>query len=75
MISTTERYDREDLYWLLTAIHASSLYEKFTRSSDLIDLLGSISSCEDLLLGRSEFFLQIFETFSEVEDVLDEMKR
>ena len=50
MIVTVERHDEGDLYWLLATAHAFGLYEKSTQSSDLIGLLESTSSHEDLLL-------------------------
>ena len=51
MIAIAERHDKDDLCWLLVAAHASILYKKFIRKPDLIDLLESASSREDLLLG------------------------
>ena len=76
MITTIERYGRENSCWLLIAAHTSGLYEKSTRSPDLISLLGSASLHEDLLLDWSGSFLQIFRIFLEVEDrLLEEMKR
>ena len=51
MIIAAKRYGREGPHWLLTAAHAFDLYGKFTRSSDLISLLESAGSHEDLLLG------------------------
>ena len=56
MIITIKRYDRDDPYYLLIAMYGSGLYKRSTQSFDLIDLLESASSCEDLLLGRSESF-------------------
>ena len=76
MIITTERHDKDDPYWLLAVAYTSDLYEKFTQSSDLIDLLESASSREDLLLSWSGSLVQISEIFLEVEDrLLEEMKR
>ena len=51
MIITIEIYGKDDFYWLLIAAHASDLYEKSTPSPDLIGLLESASSYEDLLFG------------------------
>ena len=51
MIVAIERHGKDDPCWLLVAAHVSDLYEKFTRSPDLIDLLENASSRENLLLG------------------------
>ena len=76
MISATKRYGEENSYWLLIVAHASGLYEKSTRSPDLIDLLESASSHEDLFLGRSGSFLQISKIFLKIEyELLEKMKR
>ena len=75
-IVAAERYSREVPHWLLTVAHISGFYEKSTRSSDLINLLGSASSHEDLLLSLSRSFLQILKNFSEIKHgLLEEMKR
>ena len=75
-ISTVERYGKENPCWLLVAAHTSGLYKRSTRSPDLIGLLGSVSSREDLLLGWSGSFFQISKIFSEIEDgLLEKIKR
>ena len=51
MITAIERHSKEDSCWLLIAAHASDLYRKSIRSPDLINLLRSASSHEDLLLS------------------------
>ena len=74
--ATTERYSRKNLCWLLIAAYTPGLYEKSTRSSDLINLLRSASSHEDLLLDWYGSFFQIYKIFLEIEDrLLEEIKK
>ena len=76
MIVAAKKHGKNDPCWLLIAAHASGLYRKSTRSSDLIGLLENASSREDLLLDQFRSFLQIFETFSEIENgLLEKIKR
>ena len=63
MIVASERYGKDNPYWLLTATHASDLYEKSTRSFDLIDLLESASTPKIFFLTDLDPFFKSLKSF------------